>query len=294
MSRLYIIGNGFDIAHGIPSKYSDFRDYCERNIPEMYMKLSRYYGNQIDDLWSRFEENMPSISQNAIFDWATINNPDWNQNMNGYYRFINEIRNEVDYVDTIKTDFTEWIQSIELANVHRLYHLLLEDSLFMAFNYTLTLENVYQVNPDQVLHIHGCVRGNFPQLILGHNMQDAEINDIFTSEVEIQQEACSEVASLVKGWRKDTQAVIAENEDFFSLLADITDVYVLGHSMADVDLPYFEHVRDIVNEGAIWHISYYGDNDRQGKELVAGRLDLRSFELIQLDDLRRAREGELF
>lgn len=48
-------------------------------------------------------------------------------------------------------------------------------------------------------------------------MQDAEINDIFTSEDEIQQEACSEVASLVKGWRKDTQAVIAENEDFFSL-----------------------------------------------------------------------------
>lgn len=29
MSRLYIIGNGFDIAHGIPSKYSDFRDYCK-------------------------------------------------------------------------------------------------------------------------------------------------------------------------------------------------------------------------------------------------------------------------
>lgn len=98
---------------------------------------------------------MPSISQNAIFDWATINNPDWNQNMNEYYRFIDEIRNEVDYVDTIKTDFTEWIQTIELANVHKLYHLFLEDTLFMTFNYTLTLENVYQVNPDQVLHIHG-------------------------------------------------------------------------------------------------------------------------------------------
>lgn len=28
MSRLYIVGNGFDIAHGIPCKYSDFRRYC--------------------------------------------------------------------------------------------------------------------------------------------------------------------------------------------------------------------------------------------------------------------------
>lgn len=294
MSRLYIIGNGFDIAHGIPSKYSDFRDYCKRNIPEMYEKLSRYYGDQFENLWSSFEENMPSISQNAIFDWATINNPNWNQNWDGYYRFIDEIRNEVDYVDTIKTDFTEWIQTIDLANVHRQYRLSLEDSLFMTFNYTLTLENVYQVNPNQVLHLHGCVRGEFPQLILGHNKQDAEINDIFTSEDDIEHEACSEVANLVKGWRKDTQAVIAENEAFFGNLADVTDVYVLGHSMADVDLPYFEHVRDFVNEGATWHISYYGANDRQGKERVADRLDLHNFELIQLDDLRRAKEGELF
>ncbi len=25
MSSLFIVGNGFDIAHGIPTKYSDFR-----------------------------------------------------------------------------------------------------------------------------------------------------------------------------------------------------------------------------------------------------------------------------
>lgn len=294
MSRLYIIGNGFDIAHGIPSKYSDFRGYCERNIPEMYEKLSRYYGERFENLWSSFEENMPSISQDAILDWASTTNPNWSQNWEGYYRFIAEIRNEVDYVDTIKTDFTEWIQSIDLANAHRLYRLSLEDSLFMTFNYTLTLENIYHVNPHQVLHIHGRVGEDFPQLILGHNMQDAEIDNIFSSEDEIKQEACSEVANLVKGWRKDTQTIIAENEDFFSNLADVTDVYVLGHSMADVDLPYFEHVRDIVNEDTAWHISYYDAEDRQGKEQVAGRLNLHNFELIRLDDLRREREGELF
>ena len=27
MSTLFIIGNGFDIAHGIPTKYSDFREF---------------------------------------------------------------------------------------------------------------------------------------------------------------------------------------------------------------------------------------------------------------------------
>lgn len=54
MSRLYIIGNGFDIAYGIPCRYSDFRRYCEDNMPEMYEKLNRYYDGG-DKLWSDFE-----------------------------------------------------------------------------------------------------------------------------------------------------------------------------------------------------------------------------------------------
>jgi len=28
--KLYIIGNGFDIAHGIPCRYSDFYTYLEK------------------------------------------------------------------------------------------------------------------------------------------------------------------------------------------------------------------------------------------------------------------------
>lgn len=34
MSSLFIIGNGFDLAHGIPTKYSDFRKYIINLYPE--------------------------------------------------------------------------------------------------------------------------------------------------------------------------------------------------------------------------------------------------------------------
>ena len=34
MGALFIVGNGFDIAHGIPSKYSDFRSFIINNYPE--------------------------------------------------------------------------------------------------------------------------------------------------------------------------------------------------------------------------------------------------------------------
>ena len=32
---LFVIGNGFDIAHGLPTKYSDFRDYLmQKRMPQ--------------------------------------------------------------------------------------------------------------------------------------------------------------------------------------------------------------------------------------------------------------------
>ena len=34
MSSLFIVGNGFDIAHGIPTKYSDFRTFIIKNYPD--------------------------------------------------------------------------------------------------------------------------------------------------------------------------------------------------------------------------------------------------------------------
>ena len=34
MSSLFIIGNGFDIAHGIPTKYSDFREFILKMYPK--------------------------------------------------------------------------------------------------------------------------------------------------------------------------------------------------------------------------------------------------------------------
>ena len=34
MSSLFIIGNGFDIAHGIPTKYHDFREFIIKSYPE--------------------------------------------------------------------------------------------------------------------------------------------------------------------------------------------------------------------------------------------------------------------
>ena len=39
MTTLYITGNGFDLHHGIPCKYADFKKYCEEQDEEMAKRL---------------------------------------------------------------------------------------------------------------------------------------------------------------------------------------------------------------------------------------------------------------
>ena len=34
--RLYIIGNGFDMRHGLPTGYKHFKSYVEKNNQDLY------------------------------------------------------------------------------------------------------------------------------------------------------------------------------------------------------------------------------------------------------------------
>ena len=54
----------------------------------------------------------------------------------------------------------------------------------------------------------------------------------------------SEIQKLIDGLRKKPDIVL-ENKDiktFFGKCASSDEIYVLGHSLADVDLPYFEKI----------------------------------------------------
>lgn len=204
------------------------------------------------------------------------------------------MRDEVDYVEGLKLAFTEWVQALSLEDVRRQYDIFGEDSLFITFNYTLTLENVYHIPAYRILHIHGMVEGEFPQLVVGHNMPDTEVDYIFSSENDFEEEACKEVAALIKNWHKDTAGIIANYEGIFSQLSNVKDVYVLGHSMSEVDLPYFEKIKQNLPQSAKWHISVFSEVDINNKKQVVDRLGLGNVGFIRMESLSLNREGDLF
>lgn len=204
------------------------------------------------------------------------------------------MRDEVDYVEGLKLAFTEWVEAISLEDVRRQYDIFGEDSLFITFNYTLTLEKVYHIPAYRILHIHGMAVGEFPKLVVGHNMSDTEVDNIFSSENDFEEEACKEVATLIKNWRKDTAGIIASYEGIFSQLSNVKDVYVLGHSMSEVDLPYFEKIKQNLPLGAKWHISVFNEVDINNKQQVVDRLGLANAGFIRMESLSLNREGDLF
>ncbi|BBB12888.1 AbiH family protein [Sphingopyxis sp. FD7] len=67
--RLYIIGNGFDLHHGIPSRYSQFGDYLLNVDPASWRTICEYLF--VDkDFWACFEERLASFDEDAIIDYA--------------------------------------------------------------------------------------------------------------------------------------------------------------------------------------------------------------------------------
>ena len=76
--KLYIIGNGFDLAHRLPTQYWDFRTYLENLYPDFLNSFEQHYYIYPKDadeykknlLWNSFESNLANIDEDIIIDDA--------------------------------------------------------------------------------------------------------------------------------------------------------------------------------------------------------------------------------
>jgi len=90
----------------------------------------------------------------------------WSDPMNNVKRMTND---RINIIKGIKYYFEGWIESIEkeIENISPDLNLL-ENSLYLNFNYTSTLEKLYKIPSMNILHIHGCHPDYY---VLGHNLE---------------------------------------------------------------------------------------------------------------------------
>lgn len=314
--RLNIIGNGFDLYHGLPSSYYYFGCFLASRYPEFYREMSDMYGFQCfqktgyddyetvvcDKFWSTFEEQLGYLDAS------------W---MEG--RLVDDLGLECDdpvdldipervNSEIIKEKFREWVCTT--VNTKRNFDIVKSsisskkcrfrhDDHFVNFNYTHTLSEIYGISNDRIIHIHGkCeLDEQWSDLIVGHG-NSKRIQ-------EINQEICEiEAGTDWIGFQSERnrlneykcektilQDLIKDVSDLSSKLVwqlrskklQVEEIKVWGLSCGPVDEGYIEALhREYPN--AKWKFSYYFPGDKPKRFMFAKRLGLAKVGCFQFNN----------
>jgi len=237
MTTIVIIGNGFDIWHSLPTSYWNFYNQYGDSLEEH----TQYFDDfcEIDKEWSNFEESLGSFDQDSFHDNAA-----WQptlgelaDNPTSLYGFQDEISNKKDeLVGDITNAFKEWISLVDVNKATKLIDFP-SSFRFINFNYTKTLQDVYGIPENNILHIHGKVREN---IIFGHGRGDNPSESSQEVDEPWFEESHEDAASISSVFHKPVDDILEHNKSQILGNGNVTNIVVIGHSINGIDIPYFE------------------------------------------------------
>jgi hypothetical protein len=298
-SSLYIIGNGFDRHHEIPSDYRDFGRYLAAVDRDTYREVETYF-NVDDEFWWQFEQQLANFDADAAIDYASqflrsYGADDWSDS--GHHDYQYELDRVVKAISkTLQERFAQWVRQLpfpSLSSRNTAPLPLDPNAFYLNFNYTQTLQRTYSIPDGQILHIHGRASDPTDSLILGHGWErmasDSLNHGVEMSEADIRVVEGNEIVDgYFSATFKPTTQIIAHNQTFFSNLKAIRQIYVMGHSLAEVDAPYFDEIIKNIDSASVrWIISYHRNpTDAQAKFSKFG-IDMSLASFAMLDDAHR-------
>ena len=261
MKNLVIIGNGFDLAHGLKTSYKDFIDDLTTNVKKYGIqnielgdnKLLKVLHESKKELWSDVEHTYYEILKN--FD-----NKKYLQNTIGdvwEYEDIKDLNQEFEKIKNWLCQYLEWEEAKFEPNKN--YQLFFEalsrkDPVILNFNYTNTVK-VYNDVTDrniEIIHIHGELNKPENPIIFGFAASNEE-----SKELLIQNDN-----NYVRNIKKFNY-LYTNNEDKLKehLKSTEYNLFVLGHSCGVSDKLILSQ---ILNSKGIVKIYPFYFKDRKG------------------------------
>ena len=268
MSKLYVIGNGFDLHHGLPTSYKAFHKYVQKNHPDIENDFDEYFRFSLDQdgLWADFENGLGSFNWLSFFDQHNQTDP-LEENFKPGEAFGLEdglIQEKDELIERIRLAFEEWLTQISLDSIIKKLEID-SNSKFLSFNYSLTLEKVYGISSNEVLHIHGEIESNLGSLIFGHDQEleeeVEELDENGDSNRTLFSDSENVAKSIYYSFQKPVEDTIEENIEFFESLNNVEEIIILGHSLNSIDIPYFIEIKKYVKNRCIWNVSFYGSDE---------------------------------
>lgn len=284
MSKLFIIGNGFDLAHGLKTSYDDFRSYLidEEDIEMEHLVIPAGVNqpdggisyNQSDVLsllfyliseaesntekWSNIETSLGHLNFHEIFDTLPeIFDEDGDVDHWKQIRIYEDLASDlVIPMATLKKLFSKWISTVDTGDIEAIQDFLTlidTDDQFLNFNYTDTLEQVYLVPEKNICYIHGT---QYDEIYFGHGDSEDKTDRFMADFLGAE----NYLLDINEQLRKNTSKALNNNQAFFDNLATlkIEKIYSHGFSFNEVDKIYLEEIcRQIDTSKITWYFHDY-------------------------------------
>lgn len=265
MKRLFIIGNGFDLEHGLPTRYNpDFKRIAEMN--EQNSSFWEIYQSRRPNIWADFEHCLANPDFNELEEIYEGYAPDYTSD---HESDRNAIIFQVDLNGLLMEELYEFAEQAEFEidssnQIKKYLNTFQEEDLFLSFNYTHTLEKKYNIKQYNILHIHGEVGKD--NLILGYPDGEYEpekyyydarhkgrgpyievdfeehINKLYENE-EIDYYTYTAYTLLINKVKSFIKEPKIEYLKLFLEDKQFDQIIVLGHSCA-IDIEYFDYINN--------------------------------------------------
>lgn len=177
IKKLAIIGNGFDLHHGIKSGYADFykSSFMSEDIKSLYENMTAQFREA--NSWFDFEEEYRKLIKlesdtlgNKGYDGKTLGASDGNLKI---YKPRIDLINYV--FQSIFQQFIQYLQlTVQESKGNRFWQkdcciqsIIKKIDQVLIFNYTSTLSEIYDVPENKIVFVHGSLSKKNP--ILGHS-----------------------------------------------------------------------------------------------------------------------------
>lgn len=289
-NTLFIAGNGFDIAHDLKTSYNHFKEY----ITQQYGEFNGYFipdtgvSQHGDDAvasndaaqvlmgaletvkdpgpWNMFEDLLEEIDLHEFYDSVELPQ-DSDGLIHPHARYVLEdesfgLRIALSQIGELLAEWLETTVDVQdlhangaLAPVYDLQKLLSGNSGYLSFNYTDTLEEVYDVS--DVLHIHGSVSRS--ELIVGSQ-------GVGASRRTGWHQWDDEIDSAHHRLQKDVAKQLKLHSSFFDKIdASTTRVVSVGFSMGKADTGYLTRICKELRSTAEWYVSEHEYEECHGE-----------------------------
>ena len=291
--KIFIIGNGFDLNFKLPTSPDNYKNYLESFTIEggsgTYSALD-FFDQYIDDYWSDTEQSLANLDLVSL-SADNIVPPDYQSDhesdrdggivqMEQLSFDVINARNEALALMASKADSTE----IDSSTINKA---AFDNAVIISFNYTTTLERLYDLNKSTVLHIHGCLEDG-DRLIFGFKEDgsyspDSTLvtNTFLSKQLDIEIEKI-ESNSLLSRDEKDEQIESLRDNYNFN---NFNDYYIDEQNNVLVQLYHQNQKEFQFNELKSFLNKNIGSNSKFEEIVVLGHslndVDSEYFELIE-------------